>query len=107
MNQGQLKKSEGSIGRSESVNEVKNKLVGDYVESQFVKNQSGQRSNGAASVVVHGLLVFSVMDDLKLYGRTAIELEFETRQLDPYSWYKQQLAASAQTVRLGKSAESA
>jgi hypothetical protein len=107
MNQTQSNTSECSIGRAESGDEVKNKLLADYVESHRAKDRSSQRSSAAASVVEIGPLFFSVLDDLKLYGRMAIELEFATRQVDPYSWYKQQLTVSAQTVHQGAASESA
>lgn len=107
MNQEQAKKLEGVSGSAESIKEVKSKLVRDYVDSQRVKHDRNQRYSASSSVVEDGLVVFSVLDDQKLYGSSAIELEFQTRQLDPYSWYKQQLAASAQRVSRGEISESA
>lgn len=57
-----------------------------------IKSSSSKKPVAEALPQFRHELVFSVMDDLKLYGAEALEKEFSERQYDPYTLYKQKLA---------------
>lgn len=42
-------------------------------------------------------LVFSVLDDIKLYGGNNLDSEFDSRNYDPYQLYKEHLRVATQT----------
>ena len=46
----------------------------------------------ALSVAEPDVVVFSVLDDMRLYGMDALEGEYSARQYDPYTLYKQRLS---------------
>ncbi len=106
MNQDSTKKSKQPESGIAGIQEVKTKLVRDYVESQRASNNKKKQGNGSAGAA-EGVLLFSVLDDQKLFGSGAIAMEFETRKVDPYCWYKQQLASAGQAVDHRKISESA
>ena len=69
--------------------------IGDSFANEAVENQRpvSNKNNGWGfpNPVQEDALVFTVLDDLRLYGSQALDIHYAEQQYDPYSLYKKSL----------------
>ena len=96
--------SSDNVNVSRDVRELRSRLVADYLTT--AREQPTKRTDAPSNRrTEQAELVFSVLDDMKLYGADSLAKEFASRQSDPYQDHKQELFARAE--RLGARAEPA